>query len=75
LRKAGIDKLYVAGIVTNGGVASTVRDAHGRDIETVLLADGCAAFSPEIHETAVAALRPVASVTSIAEAIAGLGAR
>ena len=26
---------------------------------TVLLADGCAAFSPEIHETAIAALRPV----------------
>lgn len=75
LRKAGIDKLYVAGIVTNGGVASTVRDAHVRDLETVLLEDGCAAFSPALHETAVAALRPVAAVTTIAGAIAALGAR
>ena len=33
LRKAGVDQLVVGGIVTNGGVASTVRDAHVRDIE------------------------------------------
>ena len=30
LRKAGIDTMMVCGIVTNGGVASTVRDAHRR---------------------------------------------
>src|SRR3989442_10835801 len=30
LRRAGIDTLVFAGIVTNGGVASTVRDAHLR---------------------------------------------
>ena len=63
LRKAGIAKLYVCGIVTNGGVASTVRDAHIRDFETVVLADGCAAFSREVHETAIEALRPVCAVT------------
>ena len=38
LRKCGIDRLIVGGIVTNGGVASTVRDAHVRDIETVVYA-------------------------------------
>ena len=32
LRKLGIEALIVGGIVTNGGVASTVRDAHVRDI-------------------------------------------
>ena len=32
LRKCGIERLFVGGIVTNGGVASTVRDAHVRDI-------------------------------------------
>ena len=31
LRKAEITTLLVAGIVTNGGVASTVRDAHVRE--------------------------------------------
>lgn len=75
LRKAGIAKLYVCGIVTNGGVASTVRDAHVRDIETVLLSDGCAAFSTQVHDTAVAALRPVCPVMTVAEALAELSGR
>lgn len=73
LRKCDIRKLYVCGIVTNGGVASTVRDAHVRDIETVVLEDGCAAFTPQIHDTAIAALRPVCRVATIAEALAELG--
>jgi nicotinamidase-related amidase len=72
LRKCGIDRLIVGGIVTNGGVASTVREAHVRDIETVVLSDGCAAFSPRVHETAIAALAPVSRIATIAEAIAGL---
>ncbi|MHB2169793.1 cysteine hydrolase family protein [Alsobacter sp. R-9] len=70
LRKAGIDKLYVCGIVTNGGVASTVRDAHVRDIDVTLLSDGCAAFSEEVHAVSVAALKPVARVMTVAEALA-----
>ncbi len=74
LRKAEIERLYICGIVTNGGVASTVRDAHVRDLATVLLSDGCAAFSPQLHETAVAALRPVTPVMTVAEAIAELSA-
>jgi len=75
LRKAGIENLYVGGIVTNGGVSSTLRDAHVRDIPTVLLSDGCAAFSPPVHETALAALRAVSPVMTVAEAIAELGER
>jgi len=70
LRKAGVDKLYVAGIVTNGGVASTVRDAHA--FSTVLLSDGCAAFSRDLHDTAVAALQPITPVATVAEAMAEL---
>jgi ureidoacrylate peracid hydrolase len=72
LRKCGIDRLIVGGIVTNGGVASTVRDAHVRDIETMVLSDGCAAFSPKVHETAIAALAPVTRIATIAEALAEL---
>jgi nicotinamidase-related amidase len=74
LRKAGIERLYVGGIVTNGGVASTVRDAHVRDIPTVLLRDGCAAFTIPLHETAVAGLESVSPVVTIGEAIAQLSA-
>ncbi|MCR9070101.1 MAG: cysteine hydrolase [Alphaproteobacteria bacterium] len=70
LRKAGITSLIVGGIVTNGGVASTVRDAHVRDLDTVVLEDGCAAFSDEIHRTAIDALRPVSKVATIADVAA-----
>jgi nicotinamidase-related amidase len=72
LRKCGIDRLIVGGIVTNGGVASTVRDAHVRDIETVVLSDGCAAFSPKVHETSIDALAPVSRIATIAEAMGKL---
>lgn len=74
LRKSGIRRLIVGGIVTNGGVASTVREAHVRDIDVTVLSDGCAAFSAEVHDTAIAALRPVARVATIAEAMGELGA-
>jgi ureidoacrylate peracid hydrolase len=73
LRKMAIEHIYVGGIVTNGGVASTVRDAHVREFELTVLEDGCAAFAPELHRAAIEALRPVAAistVTQVAQAIA-----
>jgi ureidoacrylate peracid hydrolase len=62
LRHAGIDTVAVCGIVTNGGVASTVRDAHMREYHTIVLSDGCAAFKPEVHATALADMATVAQV-------------
>lgn len=73
LRKAGVRRLLVAGIVTNGGVASTVRGAHVREFEVTLLEDGCAAFSEAVHRAAVEGMRPVAEVTTVAQALAALG--
>jgi nicotinamidase-related amidase len=73
LRKAGVRRLLVAGIVTNGGVASTVRAAHVREFEVAVLEDGCAAFSDEVHRAAIEGLRPVAEITTVAEALAALG--
>lgn len=64
LRKAGIETLIVAGIVTNGGVASTVRNAHVLDFNTIVLEDGCAAFKPEVHETAIADLRTISATAA-----------
>ena len=69
LRKAGIDTLFISGIVTNGGVASTVRDAHVRDFKTFVLSDGCAAFSSEVHEQALGDLSTVSSLLSCADAV------
>ncbi len=67
LRRLGVDRLWVAGIVTNGGVASTVRDAHVRDLSTVVISDGCGAFSAESHEAALGSLATVSDVATIAE--------
>lgn len=73
LRKLGVDRLMVCGIVTNGGVASTVRDAHVRDISVTVIKDGCAAFSPAIHAAAIEGLRPVARIATVAETMAEVG--
>ena len=72
LRRAGIDTVAVCGIVTNGGVASTVRDAHMRDYRTLVLADSCAAFGEERHQTSLADMRNVAEVTDCAAFAASL---
>jgi ureidoacrylate peracid hydrolase len=74
VRKLGITRLLACGIVTNGGVASTVRDAHVREIETIVLEDGCAAFSPKVHQTAIDALRPVGRIATIAAMFAEIEA-
>jgi ureidoacrylate peracid hydrolase len=69
LRKCGVEQLYVAGIVTNGGVASTVRDAHVREFSCAILEDGCAAFTEETHRAAIEGLRPVARIMTVAQAM------
>ena len=74
LRKAEIEKIYVGGIVTNGGVASTVRDAHVREFEITVLEDGCAAFSDATHRAAIEGLRPVAAISTIAKALEEIAA-
>ena len=73
LRKAGIETLVFAGIVTNGGVASTLRDAHVRDFSTVLLSDGCAAFDQRVHDATVSELSSVSPVMTCADFITALG--
>lgn len=73
LRKVGIRRLLVAGIVTNGGVASTVRGAHVREFSVSVLEDGCAAVTEDLHRAAIEGMRPVAGITGVAEALAALG--
>jgi ureidoacrylate peracid hydrolase len=69
LRKCGVEELYFTGIVTNGGIASTVRDAHVREFGCTVIEDGCAAFSDELHRAAIEGLKPVATITTIAEMV------
>jgi ureidoacrylate peracid hydrolase len=74
LKKCGIEHLYFTGIVTNGGVASTVRDAHVREFHCTVIQDGCAAFGETVHDAAIEGLRPVAKVISVADAMAAFAA-
>jgi ureidoacrylate peracid hydrolase len=75
LRKCGVTQLYFTGIVTNGGVASTVRDAHVREFDCTVIEDGCAAFADDIHRAAIDGLRPVAKITTIAELMQRIAAK
>ncbi len=67
LRALGIDTLIVGGIVTNGGVASTVRDAHLRNVNTILLSDGCAAFKADVHDATLISLGSITPSVTCAE--------
>ena len=69
LRKCGIEQLFFTGIVTNGGVASSVRDAHVREFDCTVIEDGCAAFGDDLHRAAIDGLRPVAKILTIAEVL------
>ncbi len=67
LRALDIDTLIVGGIVTNGGVASTVRDAHLRNVHTILLSDGCAAFRRDVHDATLISLGSITPIVTCAE--------
>jgi nicotinamidase-related amidase len=69
LRHLCIDTLIVGGIVTNGGVASTLRDAHLRGLHTIVLSDGCAAFREDVHEATLLSLASVTEQMTCADAV------
>ena len=72
LQRAGLKSLVFGGIVTNGGVASTLRDAHVRDFHCTVLEDGCAAFSDRAHDSSIGSLSTIADVATCDEVIAAL---
>lgn len=49
LRAQGVTRIYCSGVSTQAVVQATVRDAHDRDYEIILLEDACAAHSAEEH--------------------------
>lgn len=56
LRRMGIAHLVVTGIVTDGCVELSARDAADRGYSVTLVSDGCAASTPAAHEDALARL-------------------
>ena len=67
-----IKDLVFGGIVTNGGVSSTVRDAHVRGYNCTVLSDGCAAFDNNVHQVSIQALESIARVVTCNNIISGM---
>lgn len=74
LRRAGVQHVLVCGIVTNGGVASTAREAHVRDLHVTVVSDACAAFSTATHDAAIADLANVVATAPLNSVLAELAA-
>ncbi len=73
LRRRGIRTLIVTGIVTNIGVDTTMRHAHERGYNQVLVSDGCGAISLEEHESTLRFVAPrLARVRTTDEVLAAL---
>ena len=72
LKKAGINHLIYGGIVTNGGITSTVRDAHVHGYHNTVLSDGCAAFDERVHDLSIESLRTVAEIKTCQEILKSL---
>ncbi len=53
LHNLGIDTLLVCGVVTNGCVEGTVRDASDLGYNVIMIPDASAALSPELHQSAI----------------------
>jgi nicotinamidase-related amidase len=51
LANRGIDTLLVCGVTTEVCVHTTVREANDRGFRCLVLADCCASYFPEFHET------------------------
>ena len=70
LRNLGVENLVITGVVTNNCVENAVRDACDRGYAVILVEDGCAAVSEELHLAAIRAMRDhFAKIKTTAEVI------
>jgi nicotinamidase-related amidase len=57
LRNLDIDTVLVCGVVTNGCVEGTVRDASDLGYQVVMIEDACAALTAALHQAAITNLK------------------
>jgi nicotinamidase-related amidase len=73
LRRRGLRTLIVAGLTTNYGIESTVRQAHERGYTQILVSDAMAAFSLVEHEHPFNTIFPrIARLRTTGEVVAAL---
>jgi nicotinamidase-related amidase len=73
LGRLGVRRVAIAGVMTNGGVASTLRDAAVRDYPVILLTDGCAAPDERSHLATLDSLKSIATLMTCQDLLAALG--
>lgn len=66
LRAGGIERIYCSGVSTQAVVQATVRDAHDRDYDVVVIEDGCCAHSDEEHRHSIQSITRFCRVQSAA---------
>ncbi|GAB0103959.1 cysteine hydrolase [Nocardia sp. JMUB6875] len=69
LRALGIERVLLMGCSTDLVVQATAREAHDRDFIVEILADATSSESPELHESGLAVLRHITTVTTVDEAL------
>lgn len=69
LRTLGIGRIYCCGVSTQAVVQATVRDAHDRDYEVVLLEDCCAAHSAQEHANSVGSIERFCKSVTTSDAV------
>ena len=75
LRNMGIDTIIACGVITNGCVESTVRDARDLGYKPIVVSDGCATWTREMHERALRFMAgSFANVRTASELIAAIEA-
>ncbi|MCK6104085.1 MULTISPECIES: isochorismatase family protein [unclassified Brevundimonas] len=75
LRRLGVETVLVAGVATNMGVESTVREGWSLGYGMVVVEDACSSFAAEAHDFATTKILPrIARVRSTAQTLNGLGA-
>lgn len=76
LRARGLDTVLIAGTVTNVCCESSARDAMMLNFRTVMVSDACAAITDAEHAASLIAFHlQFGDVLTVAECVAGLGAR
>lgn len=64
LRAQNVERIYCSGVSTQAVVQATVREAHDRDYQVILLEDACAAHSAEEHANSTQSIARFCEVTT-----------
>lgn len=73
LRRRGVDTLLIGGLVTNIGVDTTMRQAHERGYDQVVMSDLCGAFTLAEHDYSLRFIFPrIARIRTTSEVIGAL---